>query len=191
MTSPEASSLPEWFASRIETFLKSFESFAHVTKPYLSLVALHTEEGSIVLAARILFASPTVSVNERVFTSASLTALTKRLSSVEEATQCLYDFAFGKIELDSQVFVFPPQFGSGLRLEVEKLHPDASTNQMRAAVLTFRGREVGGLYNSIELDWELRASDPPYAGLSELMLDFGLGLPQGYIAVEAFHATPL
>ena len=186
----EAQGLSAWQADKISSFLASGASFRHLLKPHLALVALRTREDRRIVAARLMFASPTSSLSDKVFESETVKAIACYLPDSEVAEEFIRSFAVGRVRLHGEEFSFPSQDGGDIRGEFEPFHQGAGA-QTRLPVLTMRGQVTAGLADSPLLDWELKSASPPYVSFEELLLEFGVPVPQGLGIFETFHALPV
>jgi hypothetical protein len=176
--------------ARIAAFLDSGSGYRHLLKPYLALVALRADDTNVVIAARLTFASPTVLLIEKTFESRTVMARAFPLPDVVTAELLISDFALGAVEFGGEHFSFPSEDGSEMRIEVEPFHQGAGA-QTRLSVLTMRGQTTAGLLDSQRLDWEVKAASPPYLSFQELLLDYGVPVPQGFGTFETFQTLPI
>jgi hypothetical protein len=54
-----------------------------------------------------------------------------------------------------------------------------------------RGQVLAGMLDFERVDWELKASDPPYINLQELLLEYQTAIPAGHAIFESFYAAPI
>lgn len=182
--------LSSWQTGRIEAFLDSGSGSRHLLKPYLALVALRVGGENVVISARLTFASPTAVLVKKNFESASVTARAWAIPDIAAAELLVSEFASGSVKFGGEQFSFPSADASEINVEVEPFHQGAGT-QTRLCVLTMRGRPTGGLVDNQKLDWELKAASPPYLSFQELLLDYGVPVPQGFGIFETFQALPI
>lgn len=193
MTVAEASSqnsVALWQTEKIGAFLDSGASFRRLTIPHLSFVALRIGGETVVVSARLTFASPTAVLAEKDFESPTVKAMTRRLPNLATADALITSFAEGRFDFEGQKYSFPSDDGSEVRVEVEPFHQGAGS-QTRLSVLTMRGRSTRGLSDSPHLDWEVKSATAPYLNFQEVLLDFGVPVPQGFGIFESFHALPI
>jgi hypothetical protein len=174
---------------RIDQFFAAFESFAHITQPYIAVAAIKSGDKNIVLTAKMLFASPSASIEEKVFESPSLRLFTKKLADVQTAKGILLALINGSVDFGDRKFVFATTAGE---IAVE-LNPVQSgfLPQSRVCSISFKGHAAGSLFDSSGLEWELKAADPPYLTLNELLFDYGLAPAPTQPQVEAAHTLPV
>jgi hypothetical protein len=182
--------LGHWQTARIQAFVDLGSGFRHLLKPYLALVALRAADQNVIVSARLTFSSPTAPLIEKGFESHSVRARAFPLPSLAAAEVVISEFASGLVRVGDERFSFPSEDGSQIKIDVEPFHQGAGA-QTRLPVLTMHGRTTTGLLDNQRLDWEVKAASPPYLSFQELLLDYGVPVPQGFGTFETFHALPI
>lgn len=144
----------------------------------------------MIVAARLIFASPTGTFVEKKFKSQSAIALAGRLPDLATAETVLSSFAIGRVAIGGEEFLFPSDDGGEVKFDFEPFRQGA-LQQSRLLALTGRGRTTVGLLDFESLDWEVKSASPPYLGFQELLLDFSAPIPQGNGLFESFYALPV
>ncbi len=101
--------------------------------------------------------------------------------------QVLEEIEAGSLKLPDGEIFFGGHEAGGYSWGYDPCHPAGA--QSRLEVLTVLGRERGVLMNEKIVDWELRASAPPFDTLIELTNDFGLLYTGGSVRFEAAAPT--
>lgn len=182
--------MASWEQERVNEFLAASEAFRDMTIPYLAVAAMPAGDNFNVISARLVFGSPTAIVLERTYDSPALRAIIKRLPDLAAAEGIIWAILEGSFDIDGQRYVFLRKESAGGDIEVNPFNQTVRF-QFRSCTLAVRGRETGKLFHSEYLDWALRASDPPYLGLNELLAEFGLPIPVGNIVFDAYHVAPI
>lgn len=182
--------LTTWEESKLAEFFGASDSFRATTTPYLAVAALKGDGQNAIISARLVFASPTASVEERRFESRSLLVFLTKLADVQTAEALIESAISGSFEFAGEPYVlFPRNIGGG-GFNVEPFNETMGA-QMRLCALSVKGRETASLFDFQHLDWELRASEPPYLSFGELLSEFGLSVASGYTSFEAYHTSPV
>jgi hypothetical protein len=187
---PRTGELSSWEEKKLAEFLAASESFRAITTPYIAVAALRSNEGETVISARLVFGSPTAIVEQKSFESQSLRVFLTRLPDVPTAEGIIRAAMSGSFEVNGQAYQLYPRATGGGGVTVEALN-EAIGPQMRLCALLIRGREMGGFADPQQIDWELRASDPPYLALTELLQEFGLPPLGTHGTFEVYHSPPV
>lgn len=187
---PRSESLKTWEEKKLAEFLSASESFRAATIAYLAVAALRGSDAYPVISARLVFASPTAVVAERSFESKSLQVFLTRLPDVPKAEDIIRSAISGSFEIGGTNYELGLGEPASATISVEHFN-ETMGPQMRLCALIARGKPIDTLFEPQQLDWELRASDPPYLTFGELLLEYGLPLPGAYTTFEAFHTTPV
>lgn len=179
-----------WQTASIRSFLDCGSAFRHLLKPHLALAALRAGDTNVVISARLTFASPTAQLVERRFESPSMKVLAFPLKDIATAETLMSQFASGTVQVGGERFSFPSEDGSEIKVEVEPFHQGAGA-QTRLSVLTMRGGTTRGMLDAQRIDWEVKAASPPYLSFQDLLLDYGVPVPQGFAIFEAFDSLPI
>lgn len=186
---PRIEQLNSWEERKLTEFFSASESFRSATTPYLVLAAVHVDGQNIVIAGRVIFASPTATVVERSFESASLRVFVMQLPDVPAAEAIIRAAASGAFELEgTQYRLWHADHAGGISVEPFN---ETMGAQMRLCALVIRGSPTTTVLDTQQMDWELRAASPPYLSLAELFSEYGLP-PIGALATfEAYHTAPV
>lgn len=160
----------------VDDFFSVTGAFGDAMIPTVNYVAWARAGVRIVLKARLRFALQSVDFTPRRFEWNDVVAQSFMLADVgQKPREFIEGILDGWLMCPDGKLLFPPQSGEHYVAQFLPLHPDGLEQQNRIAVLRIRGDDEGFPVNHAPLDWELKAADPPYDGLSELCQDFGLG----------------
>ncbi|HEU5066613.1 MAG TPA: hypothetical protein VFT61_00280 [Sphingomicrobium sp.] len=182
--------LESWEQARVEEFFAASQKFRAATVPYLGLAALKLGDSYTVISARLIFASATAHIVEREICSKSLRVILKRLESVQRAEEVIREAVSGEFEIAGERYKFGPRESADATLLIDPFDETMGA-QMQLCSLKIRGCATRGLLDTQRLDWELRASNPPYLTFAELLGEIGLPLPTTYTVFEAYHTAPV
>lgn len=186
---PRIEQLNPWEESKLAEFFSASESFRSATTPYLVLAAVQADGQNIVIAGRVIFASPTATVVERSFESASLRVFRMQLPDVSTAETIIRAAASGAFELEgTQYRLWHADHAGGISVEPFN---ETMGAQMRLCALVIRGSPTTTLLDAQQMDWELRAASPPYLSLAELFSEYGLPPIGAQATFEAYHTAPV
>ena len=83
----------------------------------------------------------------------------------------------GRLDIADRRFRFPIE--NDLSGYLEFLNPIGLRDGRRLTSLRAYGARRGGLFDRTKLDWELKAAEPPFDGLWDLLGEVGLPIPEG------------
>lgn len=83
----------------------------------------------------------------------------------------------GGLEIGGRRFQFPIE--NELSGHLEFLNPLGLRDGRRLTTLKIYGARRGGLFDRAKLDWELKAAEPPFDGLWDLLGEVGMPIPEG------------
>lgn len=186
---PRVEQLNSWEESKLAEFFSASESFRSATTPYLVLAAVHVDGQNIVISGRVIFASPTATVVERSFESASLRVFVMQLPDVPTAETIIRAAASGAFEFEgTQYRLWHADHAGGISVEPFN---ETMGAQMRLCALVIRGSPTTAVLDTQQMDWELRAASPPYLSLAELFSEYGLPPIGAQATFEAYHTAPV
>lgn len=141
----------------------------------------------------VLDGSCRVILHARLFLQARPTGIPRKVVRFLDQEVGYYDLSelrLGAIEVIERFFrgepldtsegqiLFPLNPDAPAQSQFHPIH-EASPSNSRMAVLTLTGAEFKKSRFSNELDWELKANDPPYDNLRELLIEFRLNRYSG------------
>lgn len=182
--------LTPWEESVLAQFFAASETFRSATIPYLAVAAIQDDVENKIISARVIFASPTALVAERKFQSAALRVFIRPLPDVKTAEEIVRSAALGVFDFAEERYrLWDIADGHG-GIVVEPFN-ETMGPQMRLCSLTVRGKPITTLFDPQYLDWALRAADPPYLSLAELLSEYSLPPLGTHTTFEAYHTTPV
>jgi hypothetical protein len=179
-----------WIENILSEFFDASELFRSATTPYLAVAAVQGSDRNDIISARVVFGSPTADVLERSFESAGLRVFLRRLRDVETAEEIIRSVTSGAFEFDGEQYRLWDTANSHAGISIEPFN-EALGAQMRLCALVIRGRPTATLFDARDLDWRLRAADPPYLSFAELLSEYSLPPVGAHTTFEAFHTTPV
>lgn len=97
------------------------------------------------------------------------------------------------LETPNGQIVFPIDDNQIVRISLQTLHEEGLPSS-RLSLLTLTGARLHRERFSLDIDWSLKANDPPYDGMMELLTQYRLGRYNGefaYLEVPAVHIAEL
>lgn len=163
----------------IGEFIGAIEPFAAAyDNPKFTYVAIKQPDGFHIIRSRLYLDEPYAIPLVPAFSSGSIVAgqfwINDTNSGVEDF---LKSVGCGKIEGTDHALIFDHPIDANSF--VSAFHTEGLETQSRLTVLTATGDPMRDFIVQPQIDWELRAANPPFDSLAELMQAFRVGNPQG------------
>jgi hypothetical protein len=184
---PDRKFVDEFFAA-----IAPYEAaYQHVAFSYL---AVTFGEQFVLVQGRIFMNTSPPPGRQQHFQSAHVRAGNYTLEELGLDLRGLIDQVLtGTLKTPRGVLLFPAAPGGRHAASFVPFHPDGLLSQRRLNVLTLMAGQTDTIRQP-DIDWEIKAASPPYDGLQELAVEFGLGPPAQrppFIEIVAYNVEAI
>jgi hypothetical protein len=159
------------FFQALEPLRKGYTGFS------FSYFALRQQDKFILMQGRLFLNTLGAPLASSHFQSTNVKAgrfsLDEMGSTVEQLVEQLVS---GKIKMPGGELEFPPRENGAHGAYYQPFHTEGLQQNNRLNVLGLVGTSAGNLLQQPNLDWELKAADPPFGTISDLSTEYQLGV---------------